>query len=128
MAPKAKSTETSENLILPPPIDLDHIPLADKDYKITNPKCEFDFFELHFWLKDIYWLWSLIIFLIQRFLFSVLFIPHEYFTPHKNLHSSTWGSAKGGYPLCGFRGRSPQRKNCLVNVYCNFIVNMYRSL
>jgi hypothetical protein len=54
MAPKAKSTETSENPFLPPPVDLDHIPLADKDYKITEPKCEFDFFELHFWLKDIF--------------------------------------------------------------------------
>ena len=28
--------------------------MADKDYKITEPKCEFDFFELHFWLKDIF--------------------------------------------------------------------------
>jgi hypothetical protein len=28
----------------------------------------------------------------------------------------------------GVRGRSPRRKNCLVNVYCNFIVNLDRSL
>jgi hypothetical protein len=48
MAPKEKSTETSENPFLPPPIDLDHIPLADKGYKIIELKCEFDFFELHF--------------------------------------------------------------------------------
>jgi hypothetical protein len=27
------------------------------------------------------WLWSLIIFLIQRSLFSVVLIPHEVFTP-----------------------------------------------
>jgi hypothetical protein len=27
------------------------------------------------------WLWSLIIFLIQRSLFSAVFIPHEDFTP-----------------------------------------------
>jgi hypothetical protein len=54
MAPKAKSTDTSENPILPPPVDLDHIPLVDKDYKITEPRCEFDFFELHSWLKDIF--------------------------------------------------------------------------
>jgi hypothetical protein len=27
------------------------------------------------------WLWSLIIFLIQRSLLSIMFIPHEYFTP-----------------------------------------------
>jgi hypothetical protein len=54
MAPKAKSAETSENLILPPHVDLDHIPLEDKDYNIAEPKCEFDFFELHFWLKYIF--------------------------------------------------------------------------
>jgi hypothetical protein len=64
--------------------------------------------------------------------FSAVFIPHKY------VHSSTWWSAKGGYPLCGVQGvyspgwgvqgRSPRRKNCLVNVYCNFIVNLDRSL
>jgi hypothetical protein len=54
MAPKEKSTDMSENPILPPPVNLDHIPLEDKDYNITEPKCEFDFFELHFWLKDIF--------------------------------------------------------------------------
>jgi hypothetical protein len=51
------------------------------------------------------WLWSLIIFLIQRSLFSAMFIPHEDFTPQKNVHSSMWGSAEGGYPLCGVRGQ-----------------------
>jgi hypothetical protein len=77
--------------------------------------------------------------------FSHVFIPHEVFTPQKYVHSSTRGSAEGGYPLCGVRGgylgglgasgppmgvwgRSPRRKNCLVNVYCNFIVNLDRSL
>jgi hypothetical protein len=84
------------------------------------------------------WLWSLIMFLIQRFLLLAVFIPHEDFTPQKYVYSSTRGSAWGGYPLCGVwgayppdwgvRGRSPQRKNCLVNVYCNFIVNLDRSL
>jgi hypothetical protein len=93
------------------------------------------------------WLWSLIIFLIQRSLLSAVFIPHEVFTPQKYVHSSTRGSAEGGYPLCrvrggypprgglgasgppaGVRGQSPRRKNCLVNVYCNFIVNLDRSL
>ena len=54
MAPKAKSSDTSENSILPPPVDLDHMPLADKDYKITESRCEFDLFELHTWLKDIF--------------------------------------------------------------------------
>jgi hypothetical protein len=49
------------------------------------------------------WLWSLIIFLIQRSLLSAVFIPHEVFTPQKYVHSSTRGSAEGGYPLCGVR-------------------------
>jgi hypothetical protein len=31
-------------------------------------------------------------------------------------------------PQRGFEGRSPRRKNCLVNVYCNFIVNLDHSL
>jgi hypothetical protein len=54
MAPKAKSTDKYKNPILPPPLDLDHIPLVDKDFKITELRCEFDFFELHSWLKDIF--------------------------------------------------------------------------
>jgi hypothetical protein len=33
--------------------------------------------------------------------------------------------SEGGIPP---RGQSPRRKNCLVNVYCNFIVNLDRSL
>jgi hypothetical protein len=33
--------------------------------------------------------------------FSAVFIPHEDFTPQKYVHSSTQGSAEGGYPLCG---------------------------
>jgi hypothetical protein len=53
------------------------------------------------------WLWSLIMFLIQRSLLSAMFIPHEDFTPQKYVHSSTWGSAEGGYPLCGVRGAYP---------------------
>jgi hypothetical protein len=54
MAPKSKSTETSENPFLPLPVDLERVPLADKYYKIIEPKCEFKFFELHFWIKDIF--------------------------------------------------------------------------
>jgi hypothetical protein len=52
MAPKSKSTEIEENPFLPPPIDLDRIPLVDKDHLIAELEWEFDFFELHFWLKD----------------------------------------------------------------------------
>jgi hypothetical protein len=51
------------------------------------------------------WLWSLIIFLIQRSLFSAMFIPHEYFTPHKNVHSSMWGIVGEVTPLVGFGGK-----------------------
>jgi hypothetical protein len=74
----------------------------------------------------------------EVFLLSAMFISHEVFTPHKYVHSSTWGSAEGISPrlvglgasgsLAGVRGQSPRRKNCLVNVYCNFIVNLDRSL
>jgi hypothetical protein len=35
---------------------------------------------------------------------------------------------QGQHPLMGVRGRSPRSKNCLVKVYCNFIVNLDRSL
>jgi hypothetical protein len=48
-----------------------------------------------------------IIFLIQRSLLSVVFIPHEVFTTQKYVHSSTLGSAEGGYPLCGVQGAYP---------------------
>jgi hypothetical protein len=49
------------------------------------------------------WLWSLIIFLIQRSLLcAAMFIPHEVFTPQKYVHSSMQGSAEGGtLMLCG---------------------------
>jgi hypothetical protein len=52
MEPKSKQSEIKENPFLPPPIDLDQIPLDDKDYLIAEPKCEFDLFKLIFWLKD----------------------------------------------------------------------------
>jgi hypothetical protein len=54
MPPKAKTTETIKNPFLPLPIGLEHFPLADKDYRFTESKCEFDFFKLHFWLKYIF--------------------------------------------------------------------------
>jgi hypothetical protein len=41
--------------------------------------------------------------MIQRSLFSVVFIPHEDFTPRKNVHSSMRGSAKG---VSGIRGQA----------------------
>jgi hypothetical protein len=44
---------------------------------------------------------------MQRPLLSAVSIPHEVFTPQKYVHSSTRGSAEGGYPLCGVRGGDP---------------------
>jgi hypothetical protein len=38
---------------------------------------------------------------------SAVSIPHEVFTPQKYVHSSTRGSAEGGYPLCGVQGVHP---------------------
>jgi hypothetical protein len=48
-------------------------------------------------------LWSLIIFLIQRSLFSVVFIPHEDFQP-KRMYTHTCGGVHRGvcYPLTKF--------------------------
>jgi hypothetical protein len=54
MAPKSKQTEGEENLFLPPPVNLDRIPLADKDYLITDTKCDFDFADLQSWLKEVF--------------------------------------------------------------------------
>jgi hypothetical protein len=54
MAPKTKPVETVENSFIPPPIDLDHVPLANQDYRVAELMCEFDFFKLHFCLKDIF--------------------------------------------------------------------------
>jgi hypothetical protein len=38
--------------------------------------------------------------------------------------AGVWGQR----PPIGVRGQSPRSKNCLVKVYCNFIVNLDRSL
>jgi hypothetical protein len=52
MASKSKRAEADENMFLPPPVDLDRIPLVDKDYLISETRCEFDFVELQSWFKD----------------------------------------------------------------------------
>jgi len=49
--PKDKGKKVEENPILPPPIDLDHLPSIDLQYKISETDSEFDLFELHSWLK-----------------------------------------------------------------------------
>jgi hypothetical protein len=54
VAPKSKRTKGEENPFLPPPFDLHRIPLVDKDYLITNAKGDFDFADLHSWLKKVF--------------------------------------------------------------------------
>jgi hypothetical protein len=54
MAPKSKQAEGGENPFLPPPVDLDRIPLADKDRLIVDTKCDFDFADLQSWLKEVF--------------------------------------------------------------------------
>jgi hypothetical protein len=54
MAPKSKRTKGEENPFLPPPVNLDRIPLADKDYLIADTKCDFDFTDLQSWLKEVF--------------------------------------------------------------------------
>jgi len=51
MGPKGKSKPTSENLMTPPTIDLDHLPLVDQQYKIIETNYEFNLFELYNWPK-----------------------------------------------------------------------------
>jgi hypothetical protein len=52
MVLKSKKSNVEENPFLPPPIDLDRIPLADKDYLISENRCEFDVAKLQSWFKD----------------------------------------------------------------------------
>jgi hypothetical protein len=79
----------------------------------------------------------------EVFCFQPCLYPMKYLHP-RSMYTLPRGGVEGGYPLCrgqggyppasgwgvltGVRGRSPRRKNCLVNVYCNFIVNLDRSL
>jgi hypothetical protein len=54
MAPKSKQAEGEENPFLPPPVDLDRIPLVDKDRLIADTKCDFDFSDLQSWLREVF--------------------------------------------------------------------------
>jgi len=54
MAQNSKRTEGEENPFLLPPIDLDMIPLADKDYLIADTKCDIDFTDLQSGLKEVF--------------------------------------------------------------------------
>jgi len=54
MAPKSKRIEAKENPFLPPLIDLDRIPLADKGHLIVDTRYEFHFADLQSWLKKVF--------------------------------------------------------------------------
>jgi hypothetical protein len=54
MAPKSKQTKGEENPFLSPPVDLDKIPLVDKDQLIAYTKCDFDFLYLQSWLREVF--------------------------------------------------------------------------
>lgn len=43
MPPKAKTQDQTINPLILPSVDLDHTPLADRDYRITETICECDF-------------------------------------------------------------------------------------
>jgi hypothetical protein len=72
--------------------------------------------------------------------FQPCLYPMKYLHPRSMYTLPRGGVQRGGTPSAGsggeippaggkrFRGRSPRRKNCLIKVYCNFIVNLDRSL
>jgi hypothetical protein len=82
------------------------------------------------------------VFYFQPCLYPMKYLhPRSMYTlPHGGVQRGGTPSAgsEGAIPLAGglgaskapvgVRGRSPRRKNCLLNVYCNFIVNLDRSL
>jgi hypothetical protein len=54
MVQKSKKVEGEENMFLLPPVDLDRIPLFDKDRLIPDTKCDFDFVDLQSWLREVF--------------------------------------------------------------------------
>jgi hypothetical protein len=75
--------------------------------------------------------------------FQPCLYPMKYLHPRSMYTLPRGGVQRGGTPSAGYPpggglwgqagpqrgfGGSPRRKNCLVNVYCNFIVNLDRSL
>jgi len=51
MAPKQKEQEIF-NLMVHPPLDLDHLPLAYRDFKVHETLSEFDLFNLYCFWED----------------------------------------------------------------------------
>jgi hypothetical protein len=70
--------------------------------------------------------------------FQPCLYPMKYLHPRSMYTLPRGGVQRGGTPSvrgvrgvwgqAGVRGRSPRSKNCLIKVYCNFIVNLDRSL
>jgi hypothetical protein len=54
MVSKPRQAEREENPFLPPPVDLDKIPLVDKDRLIVDTICDFDFLDLHSWIWEVF--------------------------------------------------------------------------
>jgi len=52
MPPKTKTQDNPINPLIPLAVDLDHTPLADRDYKISETLCDCDFLELYCLLED----------------------------------------------------------------------------
>jgi hypothetical protein len=81
---------------------------------------------------------------LEVFYFQPCLYPMKYLHPRSMYTLPRGGVQRGGTPSAGsggaiplaggsggkagVRGRSPRSKNCLVKVYCNFIVNLDRSL
>jgi hypothetical protein len=64
----------------------------------------------------------------EVFVFSLCLYPMNTLHPRR-MYTPPCGGVQGGLPPLQGPGKAgPQRKNCLVNVYCNFIVNLDRSL
>ena len=54
MASKTRPAEEEENPFVPPPVDLDKIPLVDKDCLVADTACNFDFSDLQSWLREVF--------------------------------------------------------------------------
>jgi hypothetical protein len=76
---------------------------------------------------------------LEVFYFQACLYPMKYLHPKIMYTLPCRGVHRGGTPSAGSGGaiplargsggkRAPRSKNCLVKVYCNFIVNLDRSL
>jgi hypothetical protein len=54
MVPKPRQAEGEENPFLPPLVNLDKIPLVDKDRLITDTQCDFNFSDLQSCLREVF--------------------------------------------------------------------------